>query len=370
MEHVDPGWVANNVQSGLSSGEGLLWAVRDTIHKREAIKERNRPIRYEQVVADPGVADKRLMVVEKEFAQTLRVLRREGNTLSPVVREIWDVGNVQILTKNTPARTTGAHVSIVGHITVTELIRYLSESEMFNGFANRFLWVCVRRAQLLPDGGGALDLTSLARRLAAALNHARGVGLMSRTPAAARRWRSAYGDLTSERPGLHGAVTSRAEAQVLRLSMLFALLDSQAVIDVPHLEAALALWAYCQESARLIFGSGDANTDDPLEVLILQLVRAAPAGMTRTDIHRALSGHTPAQVLLKALAGLRDKNHLVARYENTGGRRAERWFARRDCAESERCAETPTDPAESEDSAGNPHSTQLPPASNTEVFYP
>jgi hypothetical protein len=37
------------------------------------------------------------------------------------------------------------------------LLRLLKDTEAFNGFANRFLWICVRRAQLLPDGGCTLD---------------------------------------------------------------------------------------------------------------------------------------------------------------------------------------------------------------------
>ncbi len=36
---VAPDWEEERVQSGLSSGEGLLWAVRDPIMKKEPIKE-------------------------------------------------------------------------------------------------------------------------------------------------------------------------------------------------------------------------------------------------------------------------------------------------------------------------------------------
>ena len=43
------------------------------------------------------------------------------------------------MAKNTPAKATDAHISIVGHITEQELHRALAEVEGFNGFANRFL---------------------------------------------------------------------------------------------------------------------------------------------------------------------------------------------------------------------------------------
>jgi hypothetical protein len=40
----------------------------------------------------------------------------------------------------------------------------------------------------------------------------------------------------------------------MRLSALYALLDKSAVVKADHLKAALALWEYCEASARFIFG--------------------------------------------------------------------------------------------------------------------
>ena len=130
---------ADRLESGLSSGEGLIWAVRDA-----GTDEKN--------TADLGVQDKRRLVVEGEFASPLKMTQRAGNTLSPVVRNAWDSGNLQTLTKNSPARATGAYISIVGHITREELRRELTTTEQGNGFANRFLWMCVKRSRLLPGG--------------------------------------------------------------------------------------------------------------------------------------------------------------------------------------------------------------------------
>ena len=107
------------------------------------------------------------MVVEPEFASPLRVSERDGNTLSPVIRQSWDTGRLRVLTKNSPARSTGAHISIIGHVTKDELLKYLTDTEAGNGFANRFLWVAVRRSKLLPDGGRlhTVDFAPLIRRL-------------------------------------------------------------------------------------------------------------------------------------------------------------------------------------------------------------
>ena len=142
---MDDSWVSSRVQSGLSSGEGLIWAVRDPIEKQKPVREKGHGVDYETVIEDHGVDDKRLLVVESEFANTLKVIKREGNTLSPTVRQAWDSGILNTMTKNSPAKATDAHVSILGHITSHEL--RFGGTEAQNGFANRFLIACAKRSQ-------------------------------------------------------------------------------------------------------------------------------------------------------------------------------------------------------------------------------
>ena len=110
-------------------------------------------MRYEEVEADPGVADKRLLVYEPEFANVLKQTERQGNTLSAILRNAWDGRDLRSMTKNSPARATGAHVSLIGHITADELRRYLTQTETANGFGNRHLWICADRSKMLPEGG-------------------------------------------------------------------------------------------------------------------------------------------------------------------------------------------------------------------------
>ena len=226
LKFADEEWVGSNIKTGLVSGEGLIWNVRDPIYKTEIVKEKSRIVGSQEVLADPGVEDKRLLVVEPEFAAVLRVCKRETNTLSPTMRSAWDSGTLRTMAKNSPATATDAHVSIIGHITHEELRRSLDETDGFNGFANRFLWVAVRRSKLLPDGGADLDLSTAGAELKSMLDEARKVERMKRSPAAAKLWRKVYHDLANDNAtGLLAAVTSRAEAQVLRLSMVYALLD-------------------------------------------------------------------------------------------------------------------------------------------------
>src|SRR5262249_6345107 len=158
------------------SGEGLIWAVRDAIHGRSPIRQKGRVVGYEDVEEDPGIADKRLLVFEPEFASTLRVMAREGSTLSPVGRQAWDTGTLRVLTQQHSARGQYAHISIIGHVTKDELLRYLDRTEAANGFINRYLIVCARRARVLPEGGRLheLDLQPLFDEVRRAVEWSRG----------------------------------------------------------------------------------------------------------------------------------------------------------------------------------------------------
>jgi len=131
---ADRAWFDERTASGLSSGEGLISAVSDPVVKWDAKAK-------EFATIDPGVADKRLMITEPEFAGALSVMERHGNTLSPVIRNAWDGQRLQTLTKVSPLKATGAHISIIAHITEAEARARLSRTEMANGFANRFLFV-------------------------------------------------------------------------------------------------------------------------------------------------------------------------------------------------------------------------------------
>jgi hypothetical protein len=122
----------------------------------------------------------------------------------------------------------------------------------------------------------------LCRRIEDALRRARTAGELRRDETAGELWRDVYAKLTEDRFGLFGAVTSRAEAQVLRLSCIYALLDGSAIVRFPHLAAALAVWRYCEDSARFIFGE---STGDQTADTILQALRANPNGLTRQDVN-------------------------------------------------------------------------------------
>jgi len=321
---VDEQWEAKRVKGGLSSAEGLIWQVRDPGYKDERDKETKALTR---VMVDLGVSDKRFCAAETEFSGVLRQFQRDGNNLSGLIRDAFDRGNLESLTKNSPARATGAHISILGHITKDELLRYLDTTEAANGLGNRFLWLCVKRSKYLPDGGQPVDLAPITARLMDALAFARKAGLMTRDDETRALWHAVYRPLSEGKPGLLGAMIARSAPIVVRLSMIYALLDCSSVIRKEHLTAAIALWDYAEASARYIFGDalGDAVADE-----ILGALRRAPDGLTRTQISEALGRNQKADRINRSLA-LIERNGLARCMQIGGGpgegRPVERWFA-------------------------------------------
>jgi hypothetical protein len=315
MARAAPAW---RTASGMSSGEGLIWQVRDRITKM---------VKGEEVTVDEGVSDKRLLIVEPEFATALRQCERAGNTLSSILRAFWDTGDVQSLTKNSPARTTGALISIVAHITADELRRYLTRTELGNGYGNRFLFCCARRSKVLPFGGGEFDVGPLAAQVEGLINRAHWGALQGPqrvlwTDAAKVLWCEAYPGLSEGKPGLLGAVTSRAEAQCIRLALLYALLDHSAYLERHHVEAALAVWRYCEDSARFVFGNA---LGDDLADTILRALKDTPAGLTRSEISALFSRNVEASAIARALQALKARGLAQCRAEATAGRATERW---------------------------------------------
>jgi len=255
-----------------------------------------------------------------EFVQALKVMEREGNILSPLIRNSWDTGKLRTLTKNSPARATGAHISIIGHITNQELLRYFRSTEQANGFGNRFLWVCVKRSKVLPFGGDISEgqLISLANKVKQAVWFARDCELMEFSEDAKELWISLYPELSREIPGLIGSITGRAEAYVLRLSLIYALLDHSKLIEKEHLMAALAVWRYADDSARYIFhdktGSKDADK-------IIDTLRRYGGRLSRTDLSERTFGRNKTSAEIEAALDILRFNNLIRESsEQTEGR--------------------------------------------------
>ena len=325
FERIDPAFLHTCLTTGLSTGEGLIHHVRDARTEVKAVKE-NGKIRHEETVVDTGVTDKRLLVVEPEFSRALKAGEREGNTLTATMRQGWDTGDLATMTKNTAERARGAHISIVGHITKDEINQLLLAVGPANGYGNRFLWFWVERSKLLPFGGdlNPEELDDIGRKLKMARDTTQWSLRVQFDDDAKASWNNLYASLSIERLGLLGAILDRAEAQVVRLATLYALLDRVTQIGLRHLNAALAVWKYCEASVRFIFGNklGDPTADTILDCL----KTVGQAGATRTQINRLFGSHKDSAEIERALGVLLREDLVRSERESTAGAPSERWF--------------------------------------------
>lgn len=326
----------HNLSSGISTGEGLIWHVRDPI-----------PAAGGKGDDDPGVTDKRLCILESEFGRALTKMADKTSIVSQIIREAWDSGSLRSMTsgrQKSPVTATNAHISILGQITNSELRRLLNKEEGANGFGNRFLWVCVRRGKSLPEGGvypaRALEplLESLRLRLRQSL---RAHTMVERTPEAKAIWAALYnGPLDDIAPTFVGAMMSRGAAQVYRLSILYALCDGTTVVTRDHLAAAWAVWRYSQDSLRYLYGetAGDGESDTLLDYI----AEGGEQGRSRTEIFKFFKNNMTANAIDAALRPLQLSGHIEAFVAQGGGRPSHRYRTKKVTIEETKKVQTRT----------------------------
>jgi len=319
--YADAYWAQHCRSPNLVSGEGVIDALRDEVVKYVPVKN-GAPGEFETVVVDPGVEDKRLMIVCPEFVAALNASKRENATLSQTLREAWDGKTLRTMAKNNARIATDPHLSIIGHVTRQELLRAMREADVYGGLFNRFIFILSDRARELPHGGNLDDLGAMPQLVRKRVEDARTAGRMRRSAAADRLWEQEYHRLTNAHgPEIISAVLSRGEAQVLRLSMLMALAAGRGTIEADDLVAALDLWRYSEASARAVFAGGE----DRVFTRALELIQAEP-GVTRSTIHTKLGWRVPAPELVAALSRVKAAGLADCRSIKTGGRPAERWY--------------------------------------------
>jgi hypothetical protein len=266
----------------LSTFEGLVYKIRDGEEPGDSNDPEN---------LDRGVPDKRLLVIETELASLLRVSKRDGNLLSTGIRQAWDGLTLAPMTKTSRISVTNPHVCLIGHITLTELNHELGAVDVYNGLANRIMWMLARRSKIepYPRPIPEADVDRIGRELAGlatlALQRAR-AGPLEFDNNAHELWAHFYRELTQERRGILDPLLSRGAPYVRRLSLIYALLDGANEIRHDHLEAAMATWRYSADSARVIFGERDADPNAQRLLDFLADGRPKSKEAIRTDCFR------------------------------------------------------------------------------------
>jgi hypothetical protein len=329
FKQVDFDYTLDNVKGGYNSSEALLADITDEVG------EYNKKGEY--VITLEAVPDKRLLVVEEEFSRILQIGKRDGCTMSEILRQCYDLPDkLRAPSRKSNLVSTNPFVSIIGHITPEGLKKSMPDVEAFNGFPNRFMFIASRRTKPVPEPP-VIDWTEgkpadIVLRLKEALriyrphpkNCVQNPDISFRfSDTAKKRWSQIYHEICTQsasKSGFAGAVIARAKPTILRLSMIYAALDRTPVIDPKHLDAAVALWDYSTLSAVWAFEgmSGSVNATK-----ILKSLRRYPEGENRTTIAEwVFRKNISGAELTEALSELHSAG--LARMEKNG--KEEVWY--------------------------------------------
>ena len=204
-----------------------------------------------------------------------------------------------------------AHVGIIGHITKDELLRYLTATELANGFFNRFLLIAVERVQAAAvrrRARRARARRAPRRRSALALRFAGTDAALTFDAAARERWIDIYAELSAGQPGLAGAATgTRRSARRPPRADLRTPRPLRADPPASTSRPRSAVWRYSADSARWVFGDslGDPTADE-----IWAAAKERPAGITRTEVSRPVLPQQESREIDRALTVLEDAGRL------------------------------------------------------------
>lgn len=282
---------------GLSSGEGLAAALDDgdddgVLH---------------------SVPDKRLLVFEPEFANSMSMAQRSGNILMMVLRNAYDGVTIEPLTKKNKIRVSNPYVCLLAHITAKELSNHEQFSMLANnGMLNRFLilWQQPVKDVPFPLAIAQDKVDAMAQSLAESVLFARQnshethwkkiIGrskAMTMSDDAIALWKKEYGRLLN-RPDCEivKTLTRRHRLHALILASLFALLEQRFEIQAQDIRLALEWCEYSRKSVVYIFNTmkdqRDANNVHELSKKVLFAIYRLDdknRQCTRTDIHNWFS---------------------------------------------------------------------------------
>jgi hypothetical protein len=332
--HIDLDYCSHKLRGGFNSSEALIAEITDEVTK--VVNTKTGP---ETEIVEEGVLDTRLVVVEKEFSRILEIGKRNGTTLSEILREFYDLPfQVAASSRRSSLVSTNPFVSILGHITPEALRSSMPTVEAFNGFANRLTYIASRRIGSIPEppviDWKAGRPQAIVERLKEILktfrpcnsdcsqNLPRGFGFSYE---AGKQWKEVYYKLSEEsrdKSGLVAAIIARAKPTILRLAMIYAALYRGSLIEPRHLSAASALWDYAARSALWAFGSASGNVD--ADKILKYLRRCGDKRASRSKIrNEVFGGHKAPAALTEDLSLLKQSGLAVMRRV----KKADLWFS-------------------------------------------
>ncbi|EJG0752770.1 DUF3987 domain-containing protein [Vibrio parahaemolyticus] len=295
-------------EGGLSTTEGIVNELRDDYQGKNG-----------EIIH--GIADKRLCVVEEEFANIFIKCRSSNSNLSTTIRKLFDGANVSPLTKHDRISCTNPHVCIVGHITPREFISEVNAKDLFNGFSNRFITVLgiPKPAIAFPKELDANAIDAISAELSEAIEWCNDEQRTLEMSECCRElWEPEFEIISDLGPhdSLEANLMVRAPHYALIISGLFAALDKSCILTVKHLKAALAWIDYWHDSIRYVFDTEAEAEANKQRIENSELVLAAikevviETGLKsfkRTLLSKKLSRKVSTEVANRALQDLQER---------------------------------------------------------------
>lgn len=305
--HSGLSFYAKVFSGGLSTGEGIAFELRDGIVNENGDVQQS-------------VEDKRLLVLEPEFANALAKCNGHNSILSATIRKIFDGESLEPMTKKDRIKCTKPDVCIIGQITPEELLDKLDSVSISNGFANRFPIFSGTQPvyQPIPRVIKKEKLQKHAKELNKVMSWCHESSkVLTMSDCYKKLWCEKYSDL--KQIGASGSIErslmTRAPHYASMYAMLFAALDMTTIVTANHLVASLAWIDYWHESVRYVFGTeaaaykAEQRNLQALEVLnkIKELVAINNSQpITRTPLQQAFGKKYTSKQISEVLKFLQE----------------------------------------------------------------
>ena len=286
LAKVDPTSRAR-LHRDVASAPGLIGLVRDASARTEG----------KRTIEDPGVPDKRCLLLFEEMDTLFVAMSRTGSTLAPVWNMAYD-GKTLESNGRLREKATDPHVSAVCHITdesFQQAVKQVSKGlGCSNGLYNRFITVRAVKERTLSRGGEMPDVSDLVERIRDVIaslgpDSANEAVTITWHPSTYKVWDEFVDALDGDHPFLTGlsGVAARLKPNTMRVAMLFAVLDRGREIMPPHLKAAQSFCLQCIDSSRDLFGGRSQHgRSTKLRERVLKVIDHQPK--TSTDVHNSL----------------------------------------------------------------------------------
>lgn len=315
--------------NGWSSGEGFIEIMRDARDDK-----------------DLGWAkDKRHLFIEEECEKAQSVMSRAGATTGDIIKQLYDYSMVVENPKIAHTKVTMPHAVFMYDATPRAWVRW-PESEITNGFLNRFLCVYVEATKELPRGGNWLndDVLKIKQTIPVTLERARQLGELTLTSAAGEVFDVFYHELRQRQleRGDHplNELLARASDCVTRIAQISGAMMGSKQIPSEAVQAAICLWRYGLDTVEWLWAQRESVTAktavhwqqtkagaDRVGIILAGLAQAQREGMTVTDIYERLQKNVPYGQIRQYLQVLKSQELAVdCERKPLKGKAVTRWF--------------------------------------------